>query len=312
MPLLRPLILTLLLAAPAAAETLSIPGPQGALEGTAIAVPGAAHAVVVIPGSGPTDRDGNSALGLATDAYRLLAEGLAAQGIASIRIDKRGMFGSAAAVTDANAVTLADYAADARGWVVRAGELAPCVWLAGHSEGGLVALVAAQAPPPGLCGLILLAAPGLPLGRTLLDQISANPFNTPLLPAAIQAVHDLEAGRRVDPATLPAPLRPLFAAEVQGFLIDLFATDPALLAAGWAGPALVVQPLADAQIGRAHGDALTAALGSGERLDLPGATHALKAEVPGAPMATLIDPGLPLHPDLVPGIAAFLARHPPP
>ena len=305
---LRALALSWLLATPVAAQTVTL----GALRGTALPVPGAAQAVVIIPGSGPTDRDGNSTLGLATDSYRLLAEGLAAAGIASIRIDKRGMFGSAGAVADANAVTLADYAADARAWVARARDLAPCVWLAGHSEGGLVALVAAQDPPPGLCGLILLAAPGLPLGRTLLDQIAANPLNAPLLPAATLAVGELQAGRRVDPATLPAPLRPLFPQAVQGFLIDLFAADPAALAAGWDGPALVVQPLADVQIGPAHGAALAAALPRGERLDLPGATHVLKAEVPGAPMATYTDPGLPLHPDLVPGIAGFLARHPPP
>lgn len=48
--------------------------------------------------------------------YRLLAEGLAAKGFATLRIDKRGMFASAMAVEDANAVTIANYVDDVRSW----------------------------------------------------------------------------------------------------------------------------------------------------------------------------------------------------
>ena len=48
--------------------------------------------MVIIPGSGPTDRDGNSPQGLKAASYRLLAEELAAKGVSTVRIDKRGMF----------------------------------------------------------------------------------------------------------------------------------------------------------------------------------------------------------------------------
>src|SRR5690606_19291889 len=51
-------------------------------------------AVVVVPGSGPTDRDGNSPLGVDASYLKMLADALAAQGVAAIRIDKRGLFGS--------------------------------------------------------------------------------------------------------------------------------------------------------------------------------------------------------------------------
>ena len=123
-----------------------IPGPIGPLEGAVIPVPGGRDVVVIVPGSGPTDRDGNGPVfGLASDSYRLLAEGLAARGVASIRIDKRGMFGSRGAVTDGNRVTLNDYADDLCRWGDEAATLAPRVWLAGHSEGGVVALIAAVA-----------------------------------------------------------------------------------------------------------------------------------------------------------------------
>ncbi|GGH48945.1 hypothetical protein GCM10011341_10950 [Frigidibacter albus] len=120
--------LPLLLPTLALAEPVQIPGPQGPLEAERIAVEGAAHAVIIIPGSGPTDRDGNSGpMGLRSDSYKLLANGLAAEGIASLRIDKRGLYGSAAALADANDVTIANYAQDVRDWVAEASSLAPCV-----------------------------------------------------------------------------------------------------------------------------------------------------------------------------------------
>ena len=78
--------------------------------------------------------------------YKLLAGGLAAKGIITVRIDKRGMFDSAGAVADANAVTIDDYAVDLHAWVkvIRAKTGASCVWLLGHSEGGLVALASSR------------------------------------------------------------------------------------------------------------------------------------------------------------------------
>src|SRR5262249_10810047 len=137
--------------------------------------------VLIIPGSGPTDRDGNSPLGIRASPYKLLAEGLAAKGITSVRIDKRGIFGSASAVPDANAVTIAHFAADVHGWVevIRGKTGASCVWLLGHSEGGLVALASRQSASE-VCGLILVAAPGRPLGQVLREQLKSNPADAPL------------------------------------------------------------------------------------------------------------------------------------
>jgi hypothetical protein len=51
-------------------------GPQGPLQGTMLALQtGKGPVVLIIPGSGPTDRDGNSPLGVHASTYRLLAEG---------------------------------------------------------------------------------------------------------------------------------------------------------------------------------------------------------------------------------------------
>lgn len=121
----------------AAAAPMTTPGPHGDLAGSFVDAGKGAPVVLIIPGSGPTDRDGNNRLGVTAAPYRLLADALAAQGVSTLRADKRGMFGSKAAIPDANVVTIADYAADAHNWAqaLRKRTGAPCVWLLGHSEG---------------------------------------------------------------------------------------------------------------------------------------------------------------------------------
>lgn len=233
---------------------------------------------------------------------------MAANGVASLRIDKRGLFGSAAAIRDPNAVTIADYAQDVRHWAEYASNIAPCVWIAGHSEGGLVALVAAQQPPEGLCGLILMATSGRPAGRLLVEQFRSNPANAPLIPEAEAIITDPEAGQSRETASMTSILQPLFHAGVQPYLIDLFSYDPVEVAHGWQGPALIIQGDADIQVRPHDTDLLKNALSQAEQVNLSGGTHMLKAAVAGQPMATYTDPTLPLHEDLVPALIRFLAR----
>ena len=291
-------------------------GPQGPLKGSLVMPAKPKAVVVIVPGSGPTDRDGNNPLGVAAAPYRLLAQGLAAQQVASVRIDKRGMFASRRAIPDANAVTIADYAADVAGWakVARARTGLSCAWILGHSEGGLVALAAAQRPQ-GLCGIVLVSSLGRPLGVVLREQLRANPANAPVLDQAETALQALERGERVDAAPLHPGLRPLFAPQVQGYLIDLLHYDPARLAAGVRVPMLIVQGDRDIQIALADAKALAAADPRARLVVIPGANHVLKTvatEDRAANAATYSDPSLPLAPGIVEAIAAFVTRPPRP
>lgn len=270
-------------------------------------------AVVIIPGSGPTDRDGDSPLGVEAGYLRLLAGALAERGIASIRVDKRGMFASAGTFADPNAVTFDDYAGDALAWagVAREKTEAECAWLLGHSEGGLVALVAAQddARLPSLCGLVLVAAPGRPMGDVLREQLRANPANAPLLTDALAAIEALEGGERVDVSGFRPALRAMFAPAVQGFLIDAFSRDPAALIADVKLPVLIVGGDADLQVGDADADALSRAQPAAGRVVVPGMNHVLK-KVPADDMAANLaaygDPSLPLAPGLAEAVAGFI------
>ena len=289
---------------------IEAPGPNGALRGTMVLPAKDAPIILMIPGSGPTDRDGNNPLGVRAAPYRLLAEGLAGQGIGSVRIDKRGMFGSQGAVPDANAVTVDDYVRDTSAWVdaIRARTGARCVWLLGHSEGGLVALAAA-AKVDHLCGLILVATAGRPLGAVLREQLHANPANAPLLGAADQAIDELSAGRRVDAANLPPALAPLFNPAVQGFLISTFALDPAVLAGRIAKPILILQGQRDLQVSVADAERLKQAAPNSTLVTLPNTNHVLKqvgSDERNANLATYAATDLPLATGVVDGIARFV------
>ena len=125
---------------------IQAPGPEGPLKGTITTAQNPTPPfALIVPGSGPIDRDGYSPIIGQTNTYKLLSEGLLKHGISTVRFDKRGMFGSAAALSDPNAVTYSDYASDVKTWVatIQKQTGAKCVWLIGHSEGGLVSLVAA-------------------------------------------------------------------------------------------------------------------------------------------------------------------------
>lgn len=288
-------------------------GPHGPLAGTMLQGSGTPSPVaVIIPGSGPTDRDGNNPFGVRAGSYRMLAEGLAVEGITTVRIDKRGMLGSAGAVPDGNAVTIADYVADTAAWVKSARETTgePCIWLIGHSEGGLVALAAAQ-EVEGLCGLVLIATAGRPMGDVIKAQLRANPANAPLIGAADAAIDALAAGQRVDVSALPQPLAPLFNPAVQGFLISAFALDPAAMAAQTKLPILIVQGGKDIQVSIADAERLKAANPQANLTILPDANHVLKdvaGDSQAANLATYRAPDLPLAKGLASAVAAFI-RH---
>ena len=305
--------LTMLMAAAAlAASELTIPGPRGPLAGTLLDPGRNAPAVILIPGSGPTNRDGDNPAGVAGSVYRQLAEQLAARGIATLRIDKRGMFGSKAAIPDANAVTIADYSTDVRNWVAVARKHTGtrCAWLLGHSEGGLVALAAAQ-DRKDICGVILVAAPGRKLGEILRDQLRANPANAPVLDDALGAITALEAARKVDVSAFHPALRQLFAPQVQGFLLDAMAKDPAALASALKVPLLIVGGDRDVQVPAAEARALAAAQPKAKLVVLPGMTHALKLSKSDSRadiMATYMDASEPVAAGLVDAIAAFVRR----
>ena len=298
--------------AAAASIPLTATGPQGPLAGTLLDAGVLAPVVLIIPGSGPTDRDGNNPLGVTAAPYRLLAEALATKGVSTVRIDKRGLGGSKAAVADGNKVTIADYATDTHNWVAsirkRTGQR--CVWLLGHSEGSLIALAAAQ-QPHGICGVISVSGAGRRLSDVIREQLRANPANAPLLDSAMTALDVLESGQHVGVSAMHPALQKLFAPQVQDYLIDMFRQNPASLAAALKVPLLIVQGERDLQVSTADAKALAAAQPKARLVLLPQMNHVLKdvaTDDRAANLATYADSSLPVDRDAVEAIAGFVKR----
>ena len=269
--------------------------------------------ILIIPGSGPIDRDGNSPLGIKASTYRLLAEGLAEQGIGSVRIDKRGMFGSDSAIPDANAVTVADYVSDVAAWreFLRRSGAGECVWLLGHSEGALIAMAAAAANPEGYCGLLLVAAPGRNLGEVIRAQIAASPGAGFLLPQVDDIVARLTARQSVPAEEIHPGLLPLFGPQVQGFVASLFQQDPPALLKAHDLPVLILNGRKDIQTPDSDAELLATAREDAKLVLLEDVNHVLKrvaGEDRAANLATYGDPDLPLAPGVIEAITEFVGE----
>lgn len=307
-------------AAPTAVQApteISATGPGGELKATwrGPAAEEGVHPPIMlfVPGSGPTDRDGNNPLGVAGRPYGKLMEALALEGISTVAVDKRGQFGSDGARFGPEGPTIAGYAADMKAWIAQVREEtgAPCVWLSGHSEGVLVALVTAQ-DAQGVCGLVLISGPGRRLSDVIREQIRANPANPPeILTQSDAALTALEAGQKVDVSTYHPALQQLFAPVNQAFLISMFSYDPAALLKTYSGPVLVLQGATDIQVSVADAQRLAGAR-AGVTLQLvDGMNHVLRAAPAerAANAATYADASAPVFPGLAASIANFIKSH---
>lgn len=202
--------------------------------------------VILVAGSGPTDRNGNSTVGITASYLEKLAGALAAEGFSSLRYDKRGVAGSAPVKAESE-LTLDDFVADlnaVRTWARQRWPARPVV-LVGHSEGGLIAMMASASTPPA--GLVLFAAPGRPPADILRMQLSNLPEQ--LHGQAFDILSELEAGRYV--SDVPAQLAALFRPSVQPFVISLLEARPAETLASVDTPVMIVGGGTDLQVGEA-------------------------------------------------------------
>jgi pimeloyl-ACP methyl ester carboxylesterase len=285
-------------------------GPQR-LEGT-LARParpaGRVPVVLIVAGSGPTDRDGNNPLGVRSDMYKKLAWALCQRGIASVRYDKRGI-GASAFSGDVAAVTFGDFVNDAAAGAraLAADPRFSKVVLVGHSEGALLAMRAANLGAP-VAGVVTMAGTGRPLVTVLREQLARQ------LDSAELAAYDRTMAAYLAEGPMPPvnpSLRALLNPSVRRFLQTESAIDPAAEAHRLPVPLLVLQGATDVQVGVADAEALRAARPDAEVHVLPETSHmfvhaATRENAAQAPGYT--DPSAPLVPELVPLIADFVER----
>lgn len=274
------------------------------LAGTETRAPDTRAMAVIIAGSGPTDRDGNSPQGVSASTYRLLAEALAGHGVSTVRYDKRGVAVSSVAGMSEATLRFDHYVDDARIVAEQTAASAglACVWLIGHSEGALIALEAAR-DNDRVCGVVLLSGAGRRADVVIAEQLSGVP--EPTRSAALHALEELAAGRAAE--VVPG-LETLFRESVQPYLISWFARDPAVLANLYDGPMMIGQGSTDLQTTIEDAEALKAAQPDATLVIWEGVNHLLKVAPAdrAANLATYSAPNLPLADGVADAVAEFI------
>jgi pimeloyl-ACP methyl ester carboxylesterase len=298
---------------------------------------GTGPGLLLLAGSGPTDRNWNSPLLQGTNgSARQLAEALAGRGIVSLRFDKA--FSGQNRSLPITELTLDTYVAEARAALAllrSRPEVDPSrVFIAGHSEGGIHVTRLALAEGHAVRGVILLSAPARPMKDLLLSQIESGfRDDAKLAPEEVEArmkpirqgLADFLAGKDVDPqAVSDSPqIRMIFmsltAKPVAALGRALISFDPEAEAAKIEVPVLVLQGGKDIQVDLGEAQRLVSAL-RGAKRDVsyhlsPDASHVLKHELKAIPdllanraavQATYSADGIPIDEDVVAALTAWI------
>jgi uncharacterized protein len=293
-----------------ATETVRVENAHGTIEGTLEVPSGCAGmpVVLIISGSGGQDRDGSAA-----GMYKHLAEGLKANGIASLRFDDVGVGGSATAIpSDPEAIANITYELEidaARKWMplVRADQRFGALVAAGHSQGALTATLLGR-EKGGADAVITLAGAGRTIDVVLREQL-ASKIPPEALVRLDAALAHLRAGELAGPQE--PPLDRILAPQVQRYFISWIKYDPSVELARVTRPALIVQGGTDVQVSREDARRLAAAQPRASLVEIADMCHVLKQ----APVADALaqrpqytDASIPLHEALVPAVVDFVRR----
>ncbi|PVZ32967.1 MULTISPECIES: alpha/beta hydrolase [unclassified Pseudomonas] len=265
--------------------------------------------VLIIAGSGPTDRDGNNPASGRVDNLKRLALVLANEHIASVRYDKRGVAASQPATPDERDLSVQRYVDDVVAWSrkLKADPRFGPLILVGHSEGALIASLAAERA--GASAVITLAGMGRPLADVLREQL-AQRMSPAQLAGGSALLDRLQAGQTS--LDVPAPLRQVFRPSVQPYLITLLQQDPAQAFARLPMPALIVQGRNDVQVDVADAERLKAAKPDAQLVLIDGMNHMLRISPKDMHLQrdSYLNPELPLARELGERVVSFIHQLP--
>ncbi|MEG0386308.1 MAG: alpha/beta hydrolase [Solibacillus sp.] len=227
-------------------ESVQVPVEGGTLK-VALQMPEqpTGELVIIQAGSGPTNKDGNTVGGGRNNSLKMLAEGLAEKGIASVRFDKRGVGENTGLITKEEELTIDQLVKDASDLVTffdrdkRFRE----IHLVGHSEGALIMTLAAQ--NNNVTTLTSLAGTGR-RANVILEEQLAKQLPPNLMQQSLQILEKLLIGEQVK--SVPAELQSIFRPSVQPYFISWLKYDPKEEIGKVQVPVLIVQGRNDIQV----------------------------------------------------------------
>jgi pimeloyl-ACP methyl ester carboxylesterase len=279
--------------------------PGGNIYGSLVLPPGSKKfpIVLIIAGSGPTDRNGNQGTVTQSNVYKMIADSLVKKGIATVRYDKRGVGESTAALRKESDLSFEDGINDAAGFVqmLKSDNRFSKVIVLGHSEGSLVGMVAALRAQAD--GYISVAGAGERIDLVIEKQIKAQ---SPALVAKTKILFDsLGNGYSVQPE---ADLLFLFRPSVQPYIKSWLKFDPQQDIKKLKMPVLIIQGTTDMQVSVENAKWLKAADPKAKLVLIEQMNHVLKQSGMDANenSATYNNPTLALKSELVMSIENFV------
>jgi hypothetical protein len=232
--------------------------------------------VLIIPGSGPTDRDGNSSMAGKNNSLKFLAEDLAEQGISSLRIDKRGVAKSMSAMTTEADLRFDTYIDDVINWgfkVLNDNRFKKLVVI-GHSEGSLISMIAMKELQQELdvLGYISLSGAGYPIDEVLLKQLKTLPDS--LYQESQNTLSKLKNGETVD--GISPSLISIFRPSIQQYMISWIKYNPKEEIKEVSVPILIINGTTDIQVSVDNAEALNKSNPKSELVFVEGMNHVFK------------------------------------
>jgi pimeloyl-ACP methyl ester carboxylesterase len=300
-------------------ESVQIPSLGFNLAGT-ITKPNSATplpAIVLIAGSGPTDRDETVA---GIPIFGHIARDLVAAGFFVVRYDKRGVGQSGGR---AESVTIADYAEDARQvvlWLEKRKDVDKNrIALVGHSEGALVAMLTAGRERGKIGAIALIAGPSTNGAEIVLEQqkyvLSKMPIDEAQRAEKVALQEKINAAviKGTGWADLPEPARR--AADTPWFY-SFLTFNPEKAMNDTRQPVLIVQGELDVQVQPHHADKLAelararkGTKAAVEVVKVPGINHLLvPAKTGDISEYASLGPDATVSPQVTKALASFLAK----
>ena len=262
-----------------------------------------ASVVLIISGSGPTDRNGNNP-NMTNNSLMMLANELKKNGIASLRFDKRGIGESTSSGMQESDLRFENYVNDVKGWVdlLKESNKFSKIIVLGHSEGSLIGMIASQKAE--VEKFISVAGAGNSAGDIIREQLKAQPAF--VLNQSLPIIEKLENGEREE--NVPQMLYALFRPSVQPYMISWFKYDPQIEIAKLNKPVLIVQGTTDIQVSVLDADKLASANNKAQKQIIEGMNHILKeADMDRIKnIQTYSMPDLPLKKPLIEIIVKFI------